>query len=128
MRLTLSIGRNLQFACLRGTPKVHAPHRKNWPAVTNPLNSFFKQLNSSVQSFVKRLLLPLDEFFDMILLGSDLWKNVSHTIRDYPHKLVEERLVEPQRPTVANGSTQDTTQDVAAIGVTRLDAIRNRKT
>jgi hypothetical protein len=46
-------------------------------------------------------------------------------LREHVHELVEERFVEAEGATVADGAAQDAAEDVVAVGVAGLDAVRD---
>ena len=64
----------------------------------------------------------------MRLLGPQLGKHVAHGLREHSGELVEERLVETERPPVAHGAAQDAAQHVVAVVVSGRDAVGHGET
>ena len=84
--------------------------------------------NATVQRFVKRLLLRLDDLLDMRLFLADFGKNIAHSFSEDIHQFVKERLVETESAPVADGAAQNAAQDVIAVLVGGQNAIGDGKT
>src|SRR5437879_4891122 len=65
------------------------------------LLNFSEDLDSRVQGLVKRLLLPLDDSFDVVLFSADFGEYVAHGVGENRDKFVEEGLVEIESAAIA---------------------------
>ncbi len=84
-----------------------------------------EQFNPPIQRLIKRLLFPLDDLLDMVLLGAEFGEDVAHGFSQDGHQLIEERFVEAQGAAISDGAAEYAAQDIVAVRVAGLDAVGN---
>ena len=95
----------------------------NLPALANTRRLRLEKCETLVKGPIERFLLGLEHPGDVSLFGRQLGKHPTHGTGQYSHELVKERLVKPERASVAHRAAQDAAQDVVAVAVAGIDPI-----